>query len=96
MGTIPLPAAADGPQSLTAYVRPHNVDLSRVLNGVPALPVRVTHINAAGSIARLDLVRIDTGEKLFAEIPRADHTRLALAVGDQAFAKFKKIQIFPS
>jgi sulfate/thiosulfate transport system ATP-binding protein len=93
VGTIPVPDSSL--HSGTAYVRPHNVDLSRVRNGGPSLPVRVTHVNAAGSIARLELVRTDTGEPLSAELARAAHALLGLSVGDEAFAKLKKIQVYP-
>jgi sulfate transport system ATP-binding protein len=90
VATVPQP----GEQAVTAYVRPHNVDLSRVRNGVPCLPVRITSIHAAGAVARFDLVRTDNGEALSAEISRADHTRLGFSVGEEAFAKLKKIQVF--
>jgi sulfate transport system ATP-binding protein len=82
-------------QPLTAYVRPHNVDLARMRNGTPAIPVKVTHVNAAGPIARLELVRTDNGEQLSAEIRREDHAELGLSVGDEAFAKLRKVQVFP-
>jgi hypothetical protein len=40
--------------------------------------VKVTHVNAAGPIARLELVRTDNGELLSAEIRREDHAELGL------------------
>ncbi|MDB6155883.1 MAG: sulfate transporter, ATPase subunit [Chthoniobacteraceae bacterium] len=96
VGAIALPPpAAGGVHSLTAYVRPHQIGLSRVPNGTPVLPVKVTHIHAAGSSARVDLIRIDNGEELAAEISREDFEQLALTVGEEAFARFKKIQVYP-
>ncbi|MDB6149739.1 MAG: sulfate transporter, ATPase subunit [Chthoniobacter sp.] len=80
---------------LAAYVRPHHVDLFRVRNGTPVIPVRVKHVNAAGAVARLELIRTDNGEAFSAEIPREQHAELGLVAGDEAFAKVNRVKIFP-
>jgi sulfate transport system ATP-binding protein len=95
VGNLDVLAPLGTEQPLTAYVRPHNVDLSRHRNGTPAIPVRVQHVNAAGPIARLELIRTDNGEELSVELPREEHAALGLVAGEEAFAKLRKVQVFP-
>jgi sulfate transport system ATP-binding protein len=78
-----------------AYVRPHNIHLTRQRNGAPSIEVRVRYIHAAGPIARLQLERADTGEALEAELPREEHDALSLHVGDTAFANLRHARVFP-
>lgn len=89
-----LVPSASGGKPTTAYVRPHQVDLLRTRNGTPVIPVKVTHVNAAGPVARLELVRTDNGEELSVELPRERYAQLGLTVGEEAFAKLKKLQVF--
>jgi sulfate transport system ATP-binding protein len=79
-----------------AYVRPHNIHLTRHKNGVPSIEVRVRYIHAAGPIARVELERLDNGEVLEAELPRRDERDLALNVGDTAFASLRDARVFPA
>lgn len=78
----------------TAYVRPHNIHLSKRRNGTPAIEVTVRHIHAAGPVARVELQRADTGENLEAELPREEERALALNVGDTAFASLRDARVF--
>jgi len=78
-----------------AYVRPHNIHLTRLKNGVPSIEVRVRHIHAAGPVARVELERADNGESLEAELPRREEQNLALNIGDTAFASLRDARVFP-
>jgi len=84
----------EGHSAAVAYVRPHNVQLTRHKNGVPSIEVKVRHIHAAGPVARVELERIDTGEELEAELPRREERELALSVGDTAFASLREARVF--
>ncbi len=99
VGTIDLLAPLDlhdQRSSAVAYVRPHNIHLTRLKNGVPSIEVKVRHIHAAGPVARVELERLDNGEGLEAELPRREERDLALNVGDTAFASLRDARVFPA
>jgi sulfate transport system ATP-binding protein len=92
---IPTPEIhTERPAKAVAYIRPHDIDIQRYRNGHSAIEVVVRHINAAGSLAKIELERIDTGETIEAEIDRAKHDDLRLEPGDNAFIRFRNQQIF--
>jgi sulfate transport system ATP-binding protein len=97
VGAIDLLAPLDlqNRQTAVAYVRPHNIQLTRVKNGKPVLEVKVRNIHAAGPTARVELERTDTGEELEAEVPRLEEQRLGLKIGETAFASLREARIFP-
>lgn len=78
-----------------AYVRPHNIHLTRHRNGSPVLEMRVRHIHAAGPTAKVELDRADTGESVEVELPRQEHEALALQVGETAYASLRQAKLFP-
>jgi sulfate/thiosulfate transport system ATP-binding protein len=82
--------------SAVAYVRPHNIQISKHRNGSPVIEVTVRHIHAAGPVARVELQRTDTGEGMEAELPRQEEQALALNVGDTAFASLREARVFPA
>ena len=98
VGSIDLlgPLDLQNLSSTVAYVRPHNIHLTRQKNGVPSIEVRVRYIHAAGPIARVELERTDNGEELEAELPRKEEQALALNVGDTAFASLREARVFPA
>lgn len=98
VGSIDLlaPLEMQNQQDAIAYVRPHNIQLTRVKNGRPVLEVKVRSIYAAGPTARLELERTDNGEELEAEVPRIEEQHLALKVGETAFASLREARIFPA
>ncbi|EDY22159.1 sulfate ABC transporter, ATPase subunit [Chthoniobacter flavus Ellin428] len=98
VGAIDLLAPLDlqNQQAAIAYVRPHNIQLTRVKNGKPVLEVKVRNIYAAGPTARVELERTDTGEELEAEVPRLEEQHLGLKVGETAFASLREARIFPA
>ena len=91
----PLDLRDNGAKAV-AYVRPHNIHLTKHKNGVPSIEVKVRHIHAAGPTARVDLERIDNGEELEAELPRREERELALSVGDTAWASLREARVFPA
>lgn len=84
--------------SAIAYVRPHDIEVNRTLNGEPALAAHVVHILAIGPVVRLEL----TGKgnqnvnSIYAEISKERFRELRLAKGDQVFIKPRRLDLFPS
>jgi sulfate/thiosulfate transport system ATP-binding protein len=97
IGEIALPAGSEGsagPGNVVAYVRPHDIHVEGHRNGESSIPVRVLHINAAGSVVRVQLERGDTKETVEAELTRERFGELALAPGQQAFITLRNARVF--
>jgi sulfate transport system ATP-binding protein len=82
-----------GAGEAVAYVRPHDLDVSRVADGALASGV-VEHIYAVGPVVRLEVVRGDTGETLEAALSKDQFRELALLPGETVFVKPKKVSVF--
>ena len=83
------------PSSPAAFVRPHELDLSRHTNGrSDAVVATVRNIGAAGPVVRLELQREDTGSSLDAEISRERFRDLNLSVGDKVDVTARNLRVF--
>ena len=81
--------------SPAAFVRPHELDLSRHTNGrSDAVVATVRYIGAAGPVVRLELQREDTGNSLDAEISRERFRELKLSVGDKVDVTARNLRVF--
>jgi sulfate transport system ATP-binding protein len=86
---------ADIPSSPAAFVRPHELDLSRHAAGrSDAVVATVRYIGAAGPVVRLELQREDTGSSLDAEISRERFRELNLSVGDKVDVIARNLRVF--
>jgi sulfate transport system ATP-binding protein len=77
-----------------AYVRPHDVEVSRHRNGWLSFEVVVRVTTALGPTVRLELERKDTGEPIEAELPRDRYREDATAVGETVYARPKRFRTF--
>ena len=97
IGELDLPLAAhedaDNAAGL-AYVRPHDIDLSRENGGDAAFRAVIHHIHAVGPVVRLELVREDDTEVIEAELPRERFDQLALRSGEQVFLRPRNLRVF--
>jgi sulfate transport system ATP-binding protein len=78
-----------------AYVRPHHVELLTERNGEPTVEMIIRQIHAAGPVARVDLERADTGEKIESSLTRQKLDQLQLENGQRVFAKIRESSVFP-
>jgi len=86
---------ADLPSSPAAFVRPHELELSRHATGrIDAVVATVRYIGAAGPVVRLELQREDTGGSLDAEISRERFRDLNLSVGDKVDVIARNLRVF--
>lgn len=81
-----LTTSADGS---VAYVRPHDIDLTRFVDGVPGEPALVRSIHAAGPFARIRCMRGREDEIVEAELPRSRLCELRLSVGDAVLLRLR-------
>jgi sulfate transport system ATP-binding protein len=81
-------------QEATFYVRPHELDVHRSRNGVPALAARVQRVNAAGSLAKVALVNEEFGIDLNVELSLDRFSELNLRRGETVFVSPRKARAF--
>ncbi|MEO7934591.1 MAG: sulfate ABC transporter ATP-binding protein [Chthoniobacterales bacterium] len=79
----------------TAYIRPHHVELAIHSNSEAQVEMIVREIHAAGPMARIDLERADTGEKIESALTRQALNELQLVSGQRVFAKIRESSVFP-
>jgi sulfate transport system ATP-binding protein len=78
-----------------AFVRPHDVHITREKAGQKMFPARVIHRNAAGPVANLELERLDGGGQFAAQLSKEEFQLLQPKVGEQVFVELKNVKIFP-
>ncbi len=88
------PAGAAGPDGpVTAYVRPHDLEVSRLTNGHPAWPGLVRQVVPLGGLVRLEVVLRD-GTELRAQVSHERRTELDLQPGDEIFVAPRVLNVF--
>jgi sulfate/thiosulfate transport system ATP-binding protein len=78
----------------TLYVRPHELDIERIRNGVASLKATVERVNPAGSIAKIFLTASDFGVALNVELSLERFDELALKCGDTVYVSPRKVRVF--
>ncbi|HEY3760350.1 MAG TPA: sulfate ABC transporter ATP-binding protein [Verrucomicrobiae bacterium] len=77
-----------------AFVRPHDIRITREANGHKTFPARVIHFNAAGPLANLELERMDGGGPFSAQLSKEEFSQLQPKVGEEVFVELKNVKIF--
>jgi sulfate transport system ATP-binding protein len=93
---VPAPADSAHRDEVAAYVRPHDVQVTREAD--PLLPqARVLHIHHAGSVYKLELEILGhTGrDDIEVEISRREYQELNVQVGDTVYLKLANPRIYP-
>jgi sulfate transport system ATP-binding protein len=70
-GTVRIEeGAGQATDTVPAYVRPHDVEISRTRDSSFTIPAEIRHINVAGPVVRIRMVRLDTAGSVEAELTR--------------------------
>jgi sulfate transport system ATP-binding protein len=77
-----------------AYVRPHDVQISRHVNGTAGLAAEVISMSLAGPTARVYLKLTESREMIEAELTRDRHRELALTAGEIVRVSWRQARIF--
>ena len=96
LGEIPidLPAETDGNGSKAlVFVRPHLLEIERHRNGEDTLRAKVSHINAAGSLVKVDLMT-DWGDPMHVELSHRKYQSLGLKREDEVFVRPRERRVF--
>ena len=95
--TVELPAKLFGPNEngrSDAYIRPHELDISRTAEGGNCLLGKVVHINPAGSVVKVRLLAEDFGLMINVDITPDRYRALALKPNETVFVTPKTAKIF--
>jgi sulfate/thiosulfate transport system ATP-binding protein len=91
--TADPPADAGSAASVSAYARPHELDISRTDTG-GGLWTTVHQVNRAGGLVRLELRAVGDDQPVQVEIARETFADLALAPGDRAYVTPRRFRVF--
>jgi sulfate transport system ATP-binding protein len=77
-----------------AYVRPHDIDISRTPQDDSALLVEVRLVRAIGAMVRLEVAAGGSSEAIEIELSRERFDTAPLASGDKAFIRPRQFRVF--
>jgi sulfate transport system ATP-binding protein len=77
-----------------AFVRPHDIRITREAGGQKTFPARILRSNAAGPMANLELERLDGRGQFTAQLGKEEFQQLQLKPGEQVFVELKNVKIF--
>ena len=95
--TVELPAKlfGNGANGRTdAYIRPHELDISRSADGGNCLLGKIVHINPAGSVVKVRLLAEDFGLMINVDISPDRYKSLALKPNETVYVTPKSAKIF--
>ncbi|MBV9126288.1 MAG: sulfate/molybdate ABC transporter ATP-binding protein [Planctomycetes bacterium] len=76
------------------YVRPHELDIRRSVNGTGGLPAKVLHVNPTGSVARVHLLASDFDIAVQVDLTLERYSELDLKPGDQVYVSPRRVRVF--
>jgi sulfate/thiosulfate transport system ATP-binding protein len=89
---LPVESAQDAKSALV-FVRPHLLEIEHQRNGGDNFRAKVTHINAAGPLVKVDLMT-DWGDPVHVEISHGRYSSLGLKRADEVFVRPRERRVF--
>jgi sulfate/thiosulfate transport system ATP-binding protein len=80
--------------ALRGYFRPHDITISRVQKDSTSIPAVVKHIQTVGPHIYFELIRIETGELIIAELNKEYCRNLMLPESETVFIEIQNIKFF--
>ena len=77
-----------------AFVRPHDIRITRAPAPPRTFPARVIRSNAAGPFAQLELERVDGGDRFMAQLSKDEFQRLLPKNGEAVFVELMNVRVF--
>ena len=78
-----------------AFVRPHDIRISREPRGHATLPARIIRCQPTGPFALLELQRLDNSAPFEVQLGKEQFHELELKPGDQVYVELQNIRVFP-
>jgi sulfate transport system ATP-binding protein len=92
---VDVPDRSHGdPQAVSAYVRPHELELDRLPRGRTAMKAEIVRINAASAVVKVEAFSKDFGIAINVDVPRERYEELQLKVADAVFVFPKRVRMF--
>jgi sulfate transport system ATP-binding protein len=85
-------AAGETDTDAIAFVRPHDIHITREPGGQISFPARVVDCNAAGPVVDVELHHVHGGGHFTAQLNHEEFQRLHLKAGDQVFVELKNVR----
>ena len=85
--------AAAEPRAAAAYVRPHELDVTRAAEGEGGIWAVVRHVNAAGAVIKLELEAADGGA-LRVDMSPERHETLSPRLGERLYVQPRRLRLF--
>ena len=83
-----------GEKETVAFVRPHDIRLTRERNGAHTFPARVVRCHAAGAVATLELARLDGQGVFTAQLSKDEYQQLMPRTGEEVFVELRNLRLF--
>lgn len=77
-----------------AFVRPHDVRISREPGGQKTFAALIIRCNAAGPVANLELERVHGGGQFAAQLSKEEFQQLQPKLGERVFVELKNVKVF--
>ncbi len=77
-----------------AFVRPHDIHIARTQNGAHSFPAQIVRCHAAGSVATVDLERLDDRVHFTAQLSKEEYQQLQPKTGEQVFVQLRNVRLF--
>jgi sulfate transport system ATP-binding protein len=97
IGDTTFDAPASSPASeapAVAFVRPHDIRITRESSPPRTFAARVIRGNAAGPFAQLELERLEGGDRFNAQLSKEEFQMLLPKAGETVFVELKNVRVF--
>jgi sulfate transport system ATP-binding protein len=92
---FPLPTEHHGAgAALRGYFRPHDIRISRTPRDSGSIPAMVKHIQTVGPRIYFELIRIETGELMVAEVNKEYGSNFTVPKSEPVFIEIRNIKFF--
>ena len=83
-----------GEKETVAFVRPHDIRITRERNGAHAFSAKITRCHGAGSVATVELERLDGQGVFTAQLSKEEYQQLTPRKGEQVFVELRNLRLF--
>jgi len=87
--------AGETDSDAVAFVRPHDIRVTREQGGPAMMAARVKHCNAIGPFANVELERLDNGGLFTVQLSKEQFRELQPQPGEQLFVELRNVKVFP-
>ncbi|HTB85687.1 MAG TPA: sulfate ABC transporter ATP-binding protein [Candidatus Sulfotelmatobacter sp.] len=86
--------AGEEESDTVAFVRPHDIRITREAGGSKTFAAKILRSNAAGPVANLELERLADGGHFTAQMSKEEFQQLQPKAGEEVFVELKNVKVF--